>query len=299
MLDRIFQVSGVILTVMSITATALAAPRRVALVTGANKGIGFEISRKLGLEDGIVCIMGCRDESLGKSAADALTKEGCNVDFVRLDLDDESTIDAAKEFLEERYGGLDILINNAAICFNDPTLYGKVPHTPFEKQANITIRTNFFGTLRVTQTMMPLLQTSPSPRLVFIASSAGRLSILPSEERRTAFSSSQLNLVDLEGYMNEFVTDAADGTHQTNGWPNTGYGVSKVGLIALTRIMARDYPKIMVNSVDPGYCATDQNNNQGFIPAERGATTPFLLATLPNEEFYSGMHWFQEQAIEW
>mmetsp|Transcript_7239 Transcript_7239/g.10581 ORF Transcript_7239/g.10581 Transcript_7239/m.10581 type:complete len:111 (+) Transcript_7239:514-846(+) len=108
---------------------------------------------------------------------------------------------------------------------------------------------------------------------------------------------------DLESYMNEFIADAANGCHAAKGWPNTGYGVSKVGIIAMTKILARDNPNVMINSVDPGYCRTDQNNNQGFVPVERGARTPFLLATIgagdDAQPFYSGIHWYEEKEIKW
>jgi len=275
------------------------AAQRIALVTGANKGIGFEIARKLGAEKDTLCILGCRNEGLGKVALDKLKEQGCNVDFVRIDLEDGASIKAAAKEIRDKYGSCDVLVNNAAVCFNDPTLYGKVPHTSFSKQADITIKTNFFGTLALTRAMFPLLEKSSSPRIINIASSAGRLSILPSKERRSDFSSQDLQMDQLESYMKEFVADAQDGSHAAKKWPNTGYGVSKVGIIAMTKVFARENPKFMVNSVDPGYCATDQNNNQGFIPAERGALTAFLLATLPNDQFSSGLHWYEEQAINW
>jgi NAD(P)-dependent dehydrogenase (short-subunit alcohol dehydrogenase family) len=73
--------------------------------------------------------------------------------------------------------------------------------------------------------------------------------------------------------------------------------MSKLGIIALTRLLARDFPKMRVNSVDPGYCATDQNQMQGNRPAERGAVTPYLLAT--TNEIFSGMHWFDEKEMQW
>jgi carbonyl reductase 1 len=277
--------------------------QRVALITGSNKGVGLEIARKLGAEkthDGknsFKCILGCRNEDLGAAAVNKLTSEGIDADFVRIDLEDVNSIESATKQLNEKYGCCDVLVNNAAVCFNDPTLYGKCPHTSFDKQADITVRTNFFGTLVLTKSMMPLLEKSDSPRIINIASSAGRLSIIPSQKLRDAFSSETLTIEELEGYMTEFVEAAKKGTHSDEGWPNTGYGVSKVGIIAMTKILARENTKFMVNSVDPGYCRTDQNNNQGFIPAERGAMTPFLLATV--EQFFSSVHWFQEQEIEW
>lgn len=282
--------------------------QRIALVTGSNKGIGFEIVKKLGSEkkDGddensnnaFLCILGCRNEELGKRAVKEFKSQGMDVDFVQIDLEDANSIESAAKYIEDTYGRCDVLINNAAVCFNDPTLYGKVPSTPFDKQADITIRTNFFGTLALTKSLIPLLEKSDSPRIINIASSAGRLSILPSEQRREAFSSDSLKLHDLEEYMRDFVRAAQEGTHQKEGWPNTGYGVSKVGIISMTKILARQHPKFMVNSVDPGYCRTDQNNNQGYIPAERGAVTPYLLATLSGQHF-TGIHWYEEQAIQW
>jgi carbonyl reductase 1 len=294
----LFYVVFIILLVMPST-VALGSISRVALVTGSNKGIGFEIAKKIGSEKGMKCILGCRNEELGKLAVEALEKEGCDVSFLKLDLEDLDSIHNAVNTIRDTYGKCDVLVNNAAVCFNDPTLYGKVPHTPFAKQAEITVKTNFQGTLALTQALLPILSQSDSPRIINIASSAGRLTILPSEERRDQFSSNELTLEELEGYMREFVVDAQNGSHLAKGWPNTGYGVSKVGIIAMTRILAREHPKIMVNSVDPGYCRTDQNNNQGFVPPERGALTPFLLATLSDDQFYSGLHWYEEKAINW
>jgi carbonyl reductase 1 len=273
---------------------------KIALITGSNKGIGFEIARKIGSdeENEFVCLLGCRDESLGQAAVSSLKEEGVDAKFVKVDLEDLDSIKEAVLFIREKYGRCDVLVNNAAVCFNDPTLYGKVQHTPFETQAEISVRTNFFGTLAVTQQLIPLLSQSESPRIINIASSAGRLSILPSKQRQQEFTSPSLELDNLKRYMNDFVEAAEVGNHQENGWPNTGYGMSKLGIIALTKILARDYPKFMIHSVDPGFCATDQNNNQGYLPAERGSITPHLLAIL-KEPHMTGIHWFQEQEIEW
>ncbi len=275
--------------------------KRVALVTGSNKGIGKEIARKLGKEENTYTILGCRDEALGRAAVEELTKDGCtDISYVKVDLhNDDESIASAVQYIQQEYGQCDVLVNNAAVCFNDPTLYGKVSHTPFEKQARITVETNFFGTLSLTKALLPMLRNSPSPRIINIASSAGRLSILPSTQRQQDFSSDTLTMDELEGYMTQFISNVEDGVHVENGWPNTCYGASKVSIIAMTKILARDEPSMMVNSVDPGYCATDQNNNQGYIPAERGAVTPYLLSTLPDEQFFSAVHWYQEQEIQW
>jgi len=284
-----------------LTTAAATTQRRVALVTGANKGIGKEIARQLASEKNIVCILGCRDEKLGAMVAEELREVTGNdkVCCIHVDLDDVDSLEEAARSIDKEYGRLDVLVNNAAVCFNDATLYGKVPHTPFQAQADVTVRTNFFGTLRLTRALLPMLRKAPSPRIVNIASSAGRLAIFPSNQWADKFSSSALQMDQLEGYVQQFVTDVQAGTHAEQGWPNTCYGLSKVGIIAMTKILARDEPNIMVNSVDPGYCATDQNNNQGVRPAKRGAVTPFLLATLPDDQFFTGRHWFDEQEIQW
>jgi len=106
--------------------------------------------------------------------AEVRRESGADVVVRRLDLTDAASIAEVQEFIAREYGRLDCLVNNAAVCFNDPTLYGKVPHTPFRAQAGLTIDTNFFGTLAVTRAMLPLLRASPSPRVVNVASAAGQ-----------------------------------------------------------------------------------------------------------------------------
>ena len=280
-------------------ASALPSAKRVVLVTGANKGIGNEIARALGSLPYHTVVLGCRNEALGNAAAAELQAAGCSCAFSRLDLCDVGSITATREFIEQNYGRLDVLVNNAAVCFNDPTLYGKVPHTPFQQQAEVTVRTNYYGTLAVTNEMLPLLRASDaSPRVVNVASAAGRLR--GSQQIQDRFTADCLKVSALSALMDDFVSDAEGGVHAENGWPNTCYGVSKMGMIALTRVLAREEPKLMVNSADPGFCATDQNQNQGYISAEEGAITPSLLAHASFDEAHvSGLHFYEGQQINW
>jgi len=270
---------------------AMLHPCKVALVTGANKGIGKEVARKLHAA-GFTTVLGCRDVTLGAAAANEIigstpSEVGSVVVACPLDL------------TESTFGRLDVLVNNAAVCFNDPTLYGRVPHTPFEKQARVTVETNFFGTLGLTRAALPLLKKAESGRIVNVASNAGRLAILKSEALRAAFSNPAVQISELEEFELAFIADVEAGTHARKGWPNTCYGVSKVGVIALTKALARDEPGLMVNAVDPGYCATDQNANQGYISAEEGARTPALLAMLPNDKPVSGKYFYEGREIAW
>jgi carbonyl reductase 1 len=267
-------------------------------VTGGNKGIGKEIALKLA-NSGVAVIVGSQSPDLGAAAVKELKKESHDVACVQLELCDPVSIAAARDYIASKYGRLDMLVNNAAVCFNDPTLYGACAYTPFEKQASITVNTNFFGTLNVTQALLPLLRESPSPRIVTVASHAGRLSILRSQEKVDAFTSPHLTIDQLEGMMRDFVVDVEAGVHTNKGWPNTCYGMSKLGLIALSNLLARDEPNMKVNCVDPGYCCTDQNANQGPRPAEEGARTPAALALLPDNSTISGKYWMDEAEKEW
>jgi len=201
--------------------------------------------------------------------------------------------------IEKEFGRLDILVNCAAICYNDPTLYGKCEFTPFEKQARVTIATNFFGTLDVIRAMLPMLRASPSPRLVTISSSAGRLGILKSQDKVAAFTAPDLQVEQLEESMRQFVIDVEGGTHSLLGWGHTCYGMSKLGLIALTRVLARDEPEMMINCADPGYCATDMNAYHGYDPPEKGARKAAFLALLPDEARVSGKIWSNQGEVAW
>jgi NAD(P)-dependent dehydrogenase (short-subunit alcohol dehydrogenase family) len=290
---------------------ALSTTGQVALVTGANKGIGKEICRLLAKDPSVsVTILACRSLDRGLETLRELQADGCeNVYCVEYDLYKPDTASAVYDYVESNFGRLDVLINNAAICFNDPSLYGKVPYTPFEQQASITIQTNFFGTWKLTQALLPLLQKSTAPaKLINMASYAGRLAILKSDHLVQKFTDPQLTMPQLESLVHDFVAAVERGTHTQEGWPNTCYGLSKLAIISMTRVLARDYPSIVCSSVDPGYCATDQNNHQGNRPASRGAVTPYWLATTTastrsdddnDNTATTGMHWFDETVIEW
>ena len=251
------------------------------ILTGAAGSIGRYISRHL-LREGAKVTMTGRDQSKLDAFVEELSEEGFDAENITTIVGDCADPQVCRDIIAravDTFGKLDVLVNNAAVCYNDATLYGKVPYTPFEEQAGITVHTNFFGSLEVTRALLPLLRKSSSPRIINVASAAGRLR--GSQALQDKVTSPDLTVEALEELMRAFVRDAEAGEHVANGWPNTCYGVSKLGLIALTRVLARDEPSIMVNSADPGYCATDQNNNQGFIPAAQGAVTPALLAHAP------------------
>jgi NAD(P)-dependent dehydrogenase (short-subunit alcohol dehydrogenase family) len=216
---------------------------RIALVTGANKGIGLEIARQLGMQ-GMRVLVGARDQDRGQAAAAALAHEGISARDVQLDLTEPATIGSAAADIEAREGRLDILINNAGITSSGDGS----PGTADLEAVRRTFDTNFFGTLAVTQAMLPLLKRSPSGRIVNVSSGLGSL----------AYNS--------------------DPNSEYAAYRFIGYNTSKAALNMLTVQLAAELKDlgIKVNSADPGYTATDLNRHRGrHHTGGSGGSRPF------------------------
>jgi len=243
-------------------------------------------------------IVACRNEALGKEAAANLKGLGYDAEYRNLDISDDWSIARFSRDMADDFGTLDILVNNAAIAFkeSDPT--------PFKEQASATINPNFFGTMRITESLMPLLQNSEAPRIVNVASQAGHLRILKNEELKSKFVNCP-SIDELENLVNAYVQDVQDGTHAEKGWPNSNYGISKLAVIALTRILAKREssvnPTFLINAVCPGYCDTDMTSHKGPRTAEHGARTPAMLALLSSvgPVAPTGKFFYDDAELEW
>ncbi|KAL1493741.1 hypothetical protein ABEB36_009435 [Hypothenemus hampei] len=269
--------------------------RKVAIVTGSNKGIGFSTVQGLCEKfDGDVYLT-ARDIDRGQAAIAALNKLGFNPLFHQLDITDQISIDKFRDHLKSKHGGIDVLVNNAAIAF-------KVDSTePFNVQAKETIRVNYFSTLKVCEALFPLLRQNG--RVVNVSSSAGHLLRIPSEELKTKFNSKSLNIASLNQLMEKFVKDAEAGKHVEEGWGTSAYVVSKVGLTALSFIQQRLFNSespnrnIAVNAVHPGYVDTDMTSHKGPLTVEEGARAPLFLAL---ESDLKGTYvWFDKSVKAW
>ncbi|MFI7386568.1 SDR family oxidoreductase [Streptomyces sp. NPDC049813] len=222
----------------------------VALVTGANKGIGFEIARQLGRR-GIVVHLGARDAGRGRVAAAQLTAEGIAAYPLRLDVTDAECVADAARALGERHGRLDILVNNAGITggfFGPPSAA-----TPGDLRE--VYETNVFGVLAVTNAMLPLLRRSPAGRVVNMSSTVGSLAL---------------------------TADLDAGAPGFKDYNLVTYQSSKTALNALTVAYARELlaTGIKVNAANPGFTATDMNGHRGHQSVEQGAVVAVRLATL-------------------
>jgi NAD(P)-dependent dehydrogenase (short-subunit alcohol dehydrogenase family) len=215
-----------------------------ALITGANKGIGFEIARLLG-ERGITAVVGARDEERGREAGERLGQP-----YVRIDVTDEASVQAAASRLEEEYGTLDILVNNAGIP-GRPQDDWRPSGTTADAIRHV-YETNVFGVVTVTNAMLPLLRRSAAGRIVNMSSELGSIGLA----------------LDPESPFREFNLMA--------------YNSSKSALNMVTVCYAKELmdTPIKVNAANPGYCATDFNGHSGFRTPVQGAAIAVRLATL-------------------
>ena len=216
--------------------------KKVALVTGANRGIGFETTRQLA-QKGITVLLGARDEERGERAANKLRGENLDVRFVRVDLNDEETHGAAARFIEEEFGRLDILINNAAVLED----YGVPASEGAPEQWRKTFETNVFHLVALTQTLLPLVKKSEAGRIVNLSSSMGSLRLNSDARSSTAYNASK-------AAVNMFTINLANELKET---------------------------PVKVNSADPGWVRTDMGGENALLDVASGARTSVTLATLP------------------
>ncbi|XP_033887758.3 carbonyl reductase [NADPH] 1 [Acipenser ruthenus] len=255
--------------------------KKVALVTGANKGIGLAIVKGLcqARYPGDV-IVAARSEALGKAAVEDLKKEGLTAIFHQLDITDPASVQRVKDFLEKNYGGVDVLINNAGIAFKAAAT------EPLSEQAEVTLHTNFFSTLCVCRALLPLVK--PQGRVVNVSSFTSSQALAQcSPALQARFRDPALTEAELCALMQDFVSAVRAGAHREQGWPSSAYATSKLGLTALTRVQARQLSQdrpgdgILLNAGDPGWVRTDMAGSNASKSPEEGAQTLLYLALLP------------------
>ncbi|MCI0524152.1 MAG: SDR family oxidoreductase [Acidobacteria bacterium] len=219
---------------------------KVALITGANKGLGFEIARQLG-QQGVTVVLGARDSTRGNEAAGKLKAEGIDAHAVKLEVTNDADVAALPAFFESKFGRLDILVNNAGVMLD----WGVITRDTFRQ----TYETNVFAPYFITEALLPLLKASPSGRIVNHSSSMGSMAVMS----------------DSNGFPPESVTPA--------------YCSSKAALNMLTVAMARrlEGANVKVNSADPGWVKTDMGTDQAPLEVVDGAKTAVSLALLPDD----------------
>lgn len=239
---------------------------KTVLITGANKGIGFETARQL-LERGYLVYLGSRNKINGQKAAEELKATGLTqVEAIELDVTDMDSVLKAKTILESKISALDVLINNAGIPGRQPQ---NISQCDLEELRKI-FETNYFGAIQTTQQFLPLLRKSEAPSIVNVSSEVGSLTMHTTPGRNS-------------------------------NWDNYhAYGSSKTALNAFTVMLANELSgtHFRVNSVTPGYTATGLNDFQGIKTVEQGAKAIVNLAdqSLPGT---SGKFFKEDGEIPW
>lgn len=240
----------------------MSAAEKVALVTGANKGIGWETARALG-ERGFDVLAAGRSAARVDEAIERLENLGVRADPILLDVTDDRSVATAAGTVTRRWGRLDVLINNAGVLLEQVGSGMRPSTTPIDLVTQ-TYDTNIFGAVRVTNAMLPLLLNTSEPRIVNLTSW----------------------LASLGGN--------GPGTRAAEALNLLAYNSSKTALNAVTAAYAKEFhgTALKINAVDPGHCATDINNHTGDRTPEQAAALPVWAATLsadgPSGKFLSG-----------
>ncbi|GAB2653597.1 SDR family oxidoreductase [Nocardia goodfellowii] len=221
--------------------------KQIALITGANRGIGYETARQLG-ERGMTVLVGARSAERGAEAVAKLAAAGIDARPLEIDATDAGSIARAADWIAAEFGHLDVLVNNAGIAGD----FGQPSETALNAMREV-FETNVFGVVAVTNALLPLLRNAPAARIVQVSSEVGSIGFLMDQ-------TSPL-------------------------WPAAAipYPASKAALNMVTAMYAKELwdTPIKVNAANPGYCATEFNGNSGFRTAEQGAEVSVALATLP------------------
>ena len=226
--------------------------KTVALITGANRGIGLETARQLG-KKGVTILAAARELAKSEAAVAELKKEGIDARAIKLDVDDPADYKAAAEKIEKEFGALDILINNAGIMLDGRK--GNETSSTSPEILQKTFDTNFFAVVALTQALLPLLKKSKAGRIVNLSSILGSNT--------------------LHATKGSFIYDAK----------TFAYDTSKAALNSFTIHLAHELQgtKIKVNSAHPGWVKTDMGGEGAMLEIEEGGKTSVELATLPED----------------
>jgi NAD(P)-dependent dehydrogenase (short-subunit alcohol dehydrogenase family) len=246
---------------------AMANTTKVALITGANKGLGYEMARQLARE-GVTVVLAARDQAKGEAAAEQLRQQGLDVRFVKLDVTNKKDYPEVVAFLESNFGKLDILINNAGISADG--LAGTSVSGTTEQSLRNTFETNFFAPIALTQALLPLLKKSKAGRIVNMSSILGSQTL------------------------------HADPSSPIYNFKALSYDASKAALNSFTIHLAHELnnTNIKVNSAHPGWVKTDMGTEAAPMEIPEGAKTGVALALL-GEDGPSGGFFHLGQVLPW
>ncbi|KAE8713571.1 cysteine synthase [Hibiscus syriacus] len=263
----------------------------VAVVTGANKGIGFAVVKRFA-ELGLTVVLTARDVGRGNKATETLREQGLhNVHFFPLDVSSPASINAFVSWLRVTFQGLDILVNNAAVSFNEIG-ENSVEH------ADTVIKTNYHGTKLLTESLLPLFRLSTSvSRILNISSRLGSINKMRNLGIKATLQKENLTEQEIDQVVEMFTEDVKEGRWESRGWQEiwTDYSVSKLALNAYSRVLAKRFEnegirrrRISVNCFCPGFTRTCMTGGKGTHTPQAAAQLAASLALLPPHHLPNG-----------
>ncbi|PVU93771.1 hypothetical protein BB559_003155 [Furculomyces boomerangus] len=275
------------------------------IVTGANKGLGYGIVKNLALQSKTPTkiYLTARDQDKGKAALRSVISEtqnklgeGISVAFHQLDITVDDSIKNFVQFLKSSYGNqcVDVLINNAGYATKGPHFDGKV--------AESTLGCNYFGTVKLTEEILGLMKQEG--RIIFLSGILGKLKNVP-KHMQDIYSSDTLDMQQLNEIQKDFVDSAFKGLCEQKGYPKQAYAVSKVGITAYARVLARRFANdprhLFFGAVDPGWVKTDMGGSSAPLSVDQGVQTPVHLANAEIDSLskYNGMFFSRKAVAKW
>ncbi|VVD01737.1 carbonyl reductase [NADPH] 3-like [Leptidea sinapis] len=269
---------------------------KVAIVTGGNRGIGFEIVKGLCLKyDGIVYLT-ARDEDRGKKAVQKLEQMGLKPVFHKLDVTSHKSIEEFAAHIQTNNQGIDILVNNAGILDFDKSV------SSYEDSKKL-LDTNFYSLLKISDILYPLLLNTA--RIINLSSDWGLLSNIRKQTWFDILEKDNLSVEEILQFVDDFLQGAKSGknTFMSFAGHYGDYKVSKVAMSALTFVQQREFLKlgrdISVNCVHPGFVKTDMTKGMGDFSPERGARAPLYLALEAPQSLKGTFVWHDCHQVNW
>lgn len=267
---------------------------QVAVVTGANRGLGYAIVKGLCKKFNGIVYLTSRDEKKGLEAVKKLKDIGLAPEFHQLDVSDEQSVKTFADFIKNKYGYIDVLVNNAAILEWD-AIY------PNYETAKRNIDVNYKSLLTVEKYLFPLLRDGA--RVVNVSSACGHLSNLKNKKWIPILLNPDLTVEQINNFVDDYLESVKNGTFDKNDFADDGkhaeHRVSKIAVTALTMVLQKKYKNISINAVHPGHVKTDMANGGGITEPDEAAETILYLIMEASPKLKGTFMWYNKKLVDW
>ncbi|CAH2232584.1 jg10145 [Pararge aegeria aegeria] len=267
---------------------------KVAVVTGSNKGIGYGIVKELCSRGVSTVYLTARDVKRGQQSVENLKREGFKPEFHQLDVTDSKSVENFAKHLKQKHGGLDILINNAAI------IQQNIMKTTYE-EAKKVMDVNYRSMFIIEKYLFPILKQNA--RVINVSSDLGHISNLKNSYWINRLTKDDIEVQDIDDFVDWFLASIKNGTLKEEDFAVTAYlayRMSKVAVCALTRVQYRKIDRnISINSLHPGFVKTDMTQHNGFMTVEQSGKTPVYLALDCDQSVKGKFIWYDKSENDW